>query len=710
MSDKRLQKFSVPGLEYVFVPPGLPLIAKGASEPATTSLLVRGGAGTGKTTLAVALAHTIAKEQEGLVLYLTTEFVPTELVYKAKTLGLPEGQVVEWRRPPEALQAGAILVEHLMRTEAGKDVQTGGERKRAAINAIWEVLNGQKVDAPAGALPRPPVRAVVIDAFGLPDAEPADPRLRGELLALIQALEIGGISTILVEEAVPASEHWLPFVADIVFELELWADPETGELLRKLKCPKSRYATAIPGPHEYGLDNGRPNVWPDLVSVGGFRASSLKTSNAPPAVFFTLESEGEYVVCPGGTILLSEYDRGPSVAAAFSVTPGLRIAHVDCGSVAKILLPKGGIIQSPGGGAPISLGWTLIRMHEGGLINAVFLQNLDFYLSHSRSVVSTFHMLEMLRMDGITVCVHGPKASLGPLSVLADFSSIKVSGPIRRVLRRARPCSAVRWLGNIWGMPAAREGKDSVDAAMSQMVAGEKSLSELMSLANELNYGNASERPSADRLLAATLFHLLGDSGRTRVAIETARQSSFSLAMICAWIQSWMGDDLGAARTCLLPKPEFVYVDLWELLSVVYARNETVIVDADRLETVAPLGHGLLWRALSARNDFEKIDGLSRALAVRYGSPLWFTERMQADGRLENDDEAPVREALVRLQTLSCDEEIPSVHRAEIFFNLGVAKERLNDISGAVEAYKQARTINPYLEVATQALAALGSL
>ena len=48
---------------------------------------------------------------------------------------------------------------------------------------------------------------------------------------------------------------------------------------------------------------------------------------------------------------------------------------------------------------------------------------------------------------------------------------------------------------------------------------------------------------------------------------------------------------------------------------------------------------------------------------------------------------------------------IPPVHHAEVFYNLGVARSRLGDESGAQEAYKQALVRNPCLEVATQALA-----
>src|SRR5262245_31536499 len=122
MRDKSVKTFPIPRLEYLFLPPGMPLVGKTREARETTSILVRGGAGTGKTTLAVALAHAIAREQNGVSLYLTTEFVPTELTYKAKLLGLPESLITARQPSATALHPGTVLAEHLLRTEAGANV------------------------------------------------------------------------------------------------------------------------------------------------------------------------------------------------------------------------------------------------------------------------------------------------------------------------------------------------------------------------------------------------------------------------------------------------------------------------------------------------------------------------------------------------------------------------------------------------------------
>ncbi len=65
MKGPRLTELPIKHLEYVFSPPGLMLPVKGESEHGTTSILVRGGAGTGKTTFALALAHALAKAARG---------------------------------------------------------------------------------------------------------------------------------------------------------------------------------------------------------------------------------------------------------------------------------------------------------------------------------------------------------------------------------------------------------------------------------------------------------------------------------------------------------------------------------------------------------------------------------------------------------------------------------------------------------------------
>lgn len=91
---------------------------------------------------------------------------------------------------------------------------------------------------------------------------------RSDTAAFLQALETRGISTVIVEESAPKQVSWLPFVVDLVFELQFNITEDTRKLVRQLVCRKSRYTPAFAGPHEYDLDEDFvPSVWPDPLDI-----------------------------------------------------------------------------------------------------------------------------------------------------------------------------------------------------------------------------------------------------------------------------------------------------------------------------------------------------------------------------------------------------------------------------------------------------------
>ena len=271
MTDPVLTDLPIRHMEYLFSPPGLPLPIKGEAEVGTTSILVRGGPGAGKTTLAVGLAHGIAKHGGGTVLYLTTEFSPVEVAFKAKLFGLKEDAVDVW--PGEKPKAGDLLVHHLVESRPGHPVASSAERRRTSMDTVWGLLHPDEVDS---GIPAVSARVVVIDALTLPDPTETEGAIRADLVAFVQGLENEGISVILVEELGERSFAWSAFVVDVVFDLTLAPDSETQELRRKLTLPKCRYAVTIPGPHDYGLEAVHPAVWPDI-----FRMQALKIDRAP---------------------------------------------------------------------------------------------------------------------------------------------------------------------------------------------------------------------------------------------------------------------------------------------------------------------------------------------------------------------------------------------------------------------------------------------
>ncbi len=242
-------EFPVRGVERLFRPVGLPLVEKRPGGAPTTSLLVAGAAGTGKTTLATALAVGLARAREAVALYLTTESVPTELVHKARLLGLPEAGVKPWAGATPAV-AGDIVVQHLEIVGGGSAPPSTMDE---SIDAVWRLVSeDSRRDVP--------IAVAVIDAFGLFESEHDGVERRRAVVGLIQALEARGITSILVEETLDASRSWLSFAVDLVFELHFERDPEGGPKTRRLSCPKSRYTAALVGPHDYGLEGECPAV------------------------------------------------------------------------------------------------------------------------------------------------------------------------------------------------------------------------------------------------------------------------------------------------------------------------------------------------------------------------------------------------------------------------------------------------------------------
>ena len=257
--DRSITQLSIENLALLFTPPGLPVVDKGAPSP-TTSIAVLGEAGAGKTTLAVSLAQAIAADAKGLALYLTTELAPTEIKYKISLLGV-SAAVVPWRHR-SAAQPGDLIGQHVSLLESTDDAAPVRQR---ALEAAWQLVDGVASE--------PPIRCVVIDAFPLP--EPSSSAARDEVVTLIQALEGRGVSVVIVQEALGSSD-FVPFVADVVFQLRFAEDADTGEWLRKLGCPKSRYARVLAGPHATGVDRDRVTVWPAPVASGKKRLGASR--------------------------------------------------------------------------------------------------------------------------------------------------------------------------------------------------------------------------------------------------------------------------------------------------------------------------------------------------------------------------------------------------------------------------------------------------
>jgi KaiC/GvpD/RAD55 family RecA-like ATPase len=653
MTDVRIQTFPIPGLEYVFVPPGLPLVTKSESGP-TTSILVRGGAGTGKTTLAVALAHAISKTRDGIALYLTTEFVATEIPYKAATLHLPENSAVPWDHTGEH-DAGTILARHLLQTHAGENEQslrTVGARKRAAIAAVWESLTTGGEPSAERAKGRP-VRAVVLDAFGLPEAESEDPGLRNELLTLVQSLEYLGITVILIEEASTPSQTWLSFVVDIVFETELSSGDDTGNLLlRRLKCPKSRYGQALPGPHDYGLDvSTGPSVWPDLAFSNTWASLRREENRAPT---FLVPQGDRFGLYPAGSVMISDWsDERPFVHAVDSL-PGMKIADLSCGPLMTLSFDEGEDIHMGEGQGVFAVVWHLIQAYHAGRVNTVLMKDFEFFLAHPLTRSRSLRAVAMLSAAGLTVFLHGDTDALSQAAVIANcVQGGKYFSNEHSFTPRARFCRADRWLPRL------------VD-------------------------------PNVDAFGQALTAHL---SGHFAAARAHAKKLSKSDALPVYFML--IGDELAAADL-IRPTPRYPkHMRMWANLAAIHAENvvalENLAKDSGALDVHDTIA---LLRALAANQQGERLLALIRDCGTRWNLPAWYTARLHAELLSDAlDAHELINPAL--LEACATSDDVPSEHRAEIWYNIGVLHRERGDLDAAQAANNRVLELNPEFDLAT---------
>jgi KaiC/GvpD/RAD55 family RecA-like ATPase len=414
MSEVRVTQFPIKNLEYVFQPCGLPLALK-HKEIGTTSILVRGGAGTGKTTLAVALAHAIASFNKGIAIYLTMEFVPTEVRFKSRLLKLGEEMVLPATEREKATP-GALVVHPLSQhIDPENPPETMLDRKNNAIDAIFQIV---KSDPPESTHP---IRVVVFDAFGLSDDAEKETYLRNDMLNLIQSLEAKGISTVLIQES-KGDVDWLSFIVDIVFEAGHQRDATTKELYRTLTCPKSRYALANAGPHDMGIGDGAPEIWPDMLPIVASDESPLKEISNPLSICLPLWNGSNFASFRGG-LLLSSYDvDGPKLIELLINTPGIKMMDVYCGPLTKIdsvfFSPPVGLLV---GESASALAWVVLQKATQHKLNVVGVQGAAGLFSRPRFRATFLNVIEAWKQLGLMVFIHEHSVEWSHFRAIADI-------------------------------------------------------------------------------------------------------------------------------------------------------------------------------------------------------------------------------------------------------------------------------------------------
>ena len=603
MKGKPILALGVAHLEHVFSPPGLPLPFKGEENVGTTSILVRGGPGSGKTTLALALAQSIAVAGDGLVLYLTTEFSPVEVVFKATMLGLPETAVERWPGMAWA-RAGAVLVEHLASAGQGEPPATSAERRSRSIEAVWQLLHPPD---PPPELPTRPVRAVVIDALTLPDPGTPEGALRAELVAFVQALESEGRSVVLVEELAAGAAAWSAFVVDVVFDLAMVPHPRTGELRRKLTLSKSRFAVSIPGPHDYGLDEGRPVVWPSLFRVLANQKDTAGLRRAPALPLMLPGRWRNSWQRLGSTIaFLSEDPLGGAPLHLIENTPGVSAMIVECSYSIRLRsgftsfrfdIAAGELIADENLHA---VGWVLQKeIYED--VNTCIVQGLEDLVAREGEDVA-IQMLEALRYLGYFVCVDAPASSLRTVQSMADIVwDVKGSpDPVSLRLRRS------------FALAALEARSDFVD-------------------------GNDNHR------LLWTLYY-------------TGREWKAAREVVLEISQGKAGDPVRL---------------LWLAICADVSGNRaaTAALEAKLGGPDEPLILDPLLRALAKRGESEAVERIAAEACVRLGYPDWMRERMAAEAGLRGDFRLHTT-SLERMVRLVDHPKLPASDRQDLFFNL----------------------------------------
>lgn len=686
MSDTyRLRELGVKHLEHVFQPAGLPLVDKGDHNGGTTSVLVKGSAGSGKTTLALSLAQSIARHHQGAVLYLTTEFSPAEIAFKAQILGLPPDMVRSWTRPGNVVP-GTVLVEALSVLESPEHLEGSSARKLAAVDALFGLLH------PEGTAPGPAVRAVVLDALTIPDEPAQEATLRTRLLEMIQGLEHEGISTVVVEEAAPGASEWVAFVVDVVFELGFAPDPETHSLERHLVCRKSRYSLFVPGPHVRGQEGTSLAVWPSSLRVvageEGYRVTPVRVAVAH------WRKDCWVMLTDGGTVL-SWIGRSLGVVGAVIGTPGARVMNVRCGS-ASLLDGGGKSREVPDSDGPYGLGWACLQFALDAGCNVCVFSRLEALLQRESWRFRLVHVLEALKRCGLIVLVHGPQRQIeGALASSATLIWEDAAAPERR--KPLGILSAERWLTG----PAILERLAEVRQAEAMVYLVDWSKCDSRNRLQQIESGLAPKLKTLRETDPVRRWIEASMGSRPHRKVDEFSASEARLALLG-------GDDWLAGRYAVLglerDSPDPLVSVLWACMCASIAGNPQAIEELERSVQGEPVVLGPLVRSLARAGRLHEADQTIDSAAARFGAPGWLAERLHAEARVEHDEPGSRQEVCARLERLLADPALPVVHRAEVAHNLGIVQSALGNRDEAARRFREALSWNANLSAAKRKL------
>lgn len=214
---------------------GLCALRRGAYAEPSGSLLIRGGAGAGKTVLSLQIAMSVAKRLGGDVVYGCVELLPVELqAQQASMWSAGALRIISADAEHEPPFAGVDpSASHVL---AGLlDLGTGEHEHEHLGDAVLGLLTASRA---SGARPKVLVIDSLVHGYGL---AATTPRAVSDGLVKLAADE--GLFLILAEEAGADPGQWR-FAVDTVLELE--HGPQ-----RRLSVVKHRFAASEVGPHPY---------------------------------------------------------------------------------------------------------------------------------------------------------------------------------------------------------------------------------------------------------------------------------------------------------------------------------------------------------------------------------------------------------------------------------------------------------------------------
>lgn len=227
----------------------------------STSILVRGGAGSGKTALGLHLAAGIARKLGGDVAYACVEIVPAELRAIHDGVAVKKSAVVELTSA-EPADSGSVRIFAANLAVVGvekPDEVLPGEVERFVAEAV-------RASATRG------VRVLVLDSlsqgYGLGLGAP-----RALADGLVKFAAERGLTVVLLEETVSSEPSQWCFAVDTV--LELSGADGLGPGARWMRVTKHRYAAATVGPHLLEIDDTGVELHP---AVPTYRSSRLRST------------------------------------------------------------------------------------------------------------------------------------------------------------------------------------------------------------------------------------------------------------------------------------------------------------------------------------------------------------------------------------------------------------------------------------------------